>query len=103
MVEAEQFLAEIEETVANDFGREDWLSDVYDAESTAEKVVSRAEHNEPFAVKDVVAPEILSLPTDDRLTVTVGALRGMSPICTLYIGTKRCLGRREDHPLRRCG
>ncbi|MFD1648034.1 hypothetical protein [Haloarchaeobius litoreus] len=71
VVEAEQFLAEIDETVANDFGRDDWLSDAYDAESTAEKIVSRAEHNGPFAVKDVVAPEILSLPTDDRLIVTV--------------------------------
>lgn len=71
VVEAEQFLTEIEETVAEDFGQEDWLSNEYDAESVAEKIVSRAEHTGPFAVKEVVAPEILALPTDDRLVVTV--------------------------------
>lgn len=71
LLEAEQFIKRIEETVADDFRREEWLSDEYDLESVAKKLVSEVEHPGPFAVKDVVAAEITDLPTDDRLVATV--------------------------------
>ncbi len=71
LVEAEQFLETVEEVVADDFGRGDWLAEGYDPETIADVIASRTEQTGPYAIKDVVSPEILALSTEERLVVTV--------------------------------
>lgn len=71
IAEARRFLETTESIVAVEFGHEDWLAEDYDPEFVAEEIVSRSEHSGPFAIKEIISPAILDLPSDERRIVAM--------------------------------
>lgn len=70
-IRAESLIRDVIRIIDEEFGRADWLIEDYDAEELAAEVVSRTEQLGPFAVKDVIVPNLVDLPADERTAVSV--------------------------------